>query len=245
MTEVDQNPSNAISLDFHVDPQFVNRTLASQSLGVDQDLPLGRLADNITEELLSRRVVDLRVAAIKGELGSVRHQIVRLRSAMYFKYLLDGSRERCRFHYNIGVDDGVKLNVTGFFDPARFEATSPRDNLSRQRHVYVAGIATAVNEEQLSVEVRPLLIGFPYFVPSGSESGLLSAGHRSELHYSYVDQFRLTDSDMMTAASNDEIQRLFRMSEAEVKKAFASILGVSLGRVHASEGVVDEGEGDE
>ena len=225
-TDEHPNPSNAIRLDFHVEPQFVHRILAGQALGIDASLSLDRLADRITDELYRREVVDLRLAAIKGELGSVLSQVVRLRSAMYFKYVGTGPSERCRFHYNVTVDEGQKLSVKGEFDPHRFEANSPRTNLSGQRNVYVAGVAAAVDEEQLEVTIRPLLIGDPYYVPYGGKRSDLFNPDRSELHYSDVDQFQLATGDLRTLVTNDEAARLFAMPEEDVKKAFARILGV-------------------
>ena len=213
-------------MDFHVEPQFVNRTLAGQALGIDAGLSLDRLGDRITDELYRREVVDLRLAAIEDELGSVVRRVVRLRSAMYFRYVGEGFSERCRFHCKISVDEGQNLSVKGEFDPHRFEANSPRTNLSGRRHVYVAGIAKAVDEEKLEVTVRPLLIGNPYYVPSCSKRGDLFNPDRSELHYSVVDQFRLVTDDLKRSVTNDEALRLFRMSEEDVKKAFARILGV-------------------
>ena len=128
-----------LQLDFHVDPHFVHRTLASQAFGIGEDLPLSSLADRITEQLYVRQALDVRVAAIEGELAGVSSSIVRLRSAMYFKYFKEGNRERCRFHNKIQVDKGKSLSIEGWFDPSRFEADSPRDILSGQRNVYIAG----------------------------------------------------------------------------------------------------------
>lgn len=226
VTDEHPNPANAIRLDFHVEPQFVHRTLAGQALGIDASLSLDRLADRITEEIYRREVVDLRLAAIKGDLGSVRSRVVRLRSAMYFKYVGAGLSERCRFHYKVMVDEGQQLSVKGEFDPNRFEANSPRTNLSGQRHVYVAGVATAIDKEQLEVTIRPLLIGDPYYVPYGSKRSDLFNPDRAELRYYEVDQFQLAAADLKTLVTSDEAARLFEMPEEDVKKAFARILGV-------------------
>ena len=217
---------DGLTLVFRVDPQFVHRTLARQALGINLDLELSRFADAITEELLSREVVDLRVAAVKDELSTVLESIVVVQTAAYFKYHSTGTRERCHFHYKVVVDDSVELSIEGSFDPERFEATSPRDILSGKRRVFISGIATRVDEDPLHVEIRPLLIGIPYFVPHGSGKSPLYRQQHSFMSYIDVDQFRLTQDDFKKLVTRKEAQELFSMSESEVKRLFGYYGGV-------------------
>ena len=215
-----------LQLDFHVDPHFVHRTLASQAFGIHEVLSLGSLADRITEQLHIRDVPDLRVAAIEDKLATVHNSIVRVRSTMYFKYFKEHSRESCRFHRMIPVDTGKSLSIEGRFDPSRFEADSPRDILSRQRNVYIVGIATSVEEDPHHVEIRPLLIGIPYYVPRGTSRSPLYRNNHPAISYSNVDQFCLDQQDFARPVTRKQALQLFSMSEREVKKAFASLLGV-------------------
>jgi hypothetical protein len=68
------------------------------------------------------------------------------------------------------MDDGLEVDVVGEFDPARFEANSPNENLSGQAHVFIAGIAKDVMTDPAKVELRPLLVGFPIFCSEGRSS---------------------------------------------------------------------------
>lgn len=217
----------SVDLDFRVEPMFLHRTLAGQAFDIEESTNLGEFAVQIVEEIASRQVTDLRVASLTGGLTPLRDQVIRLRSAMYFRYEGSARGERCVFHYRVPVDEGEKLVVKGVFDPSRFEATSPRDFLSGQRNVYVVGIATDVDELVPEVTVRPMLIGRPYFVPTKAEPGLLTERERPEVYSSYVDEFGLSSSDSNPPASEEELATLFSMSELQVKEAFASILGIS------------------
>jgi hypothetical protein len=147
---------------------------------------------------------------------------------MYFKYFKENTRERCRFHRKIQVDADKSLSIEGLFDPSRFEADSPRDILSKQRHVYIIGIATSVDEDTIHVGIRPLLIGIPYYVPRGTTRAPLYRDSRPAISYSNVDQFYLDQQDFSRPVTREETQLLFSMPEKEVKAAFASILGVPL-----------------
>ncbi len=96
------------------------------------------------------------------------------------------------------------MQVEGEFDPHRFEANSAWGNLSGRRHVFIAGVATEVDEEPPRVVVRPLLIGLPYFAPAG-EADPQFAPRRPEIFCWDVDQFRLDEGDRMTPATDSEL----------------------------------------
>jgi hypothetical protein len=222
---VNVGPSE-LRLDFHVDPQFVHRQLASQALGADEGATIGKLADQVTAAILDRQVPDIRVMAIKNELATIDRQVVTVRSGFYFRRTGSGSSERIHFHDNIRVDEATKLRVEGEFDPHRFEANSAWGNLSGRQHVFIAGVATEVEDKPPHVVVRPLLIGLPYFAPAGETDSLL-APQRPEVFCWDVDQFRLDQGDRMTPATDSDLQRLFKMPEQQVKEAFGRILGLS------------------
>ena len=207
---------------------FLHRTLAGQAFDIDESTNLGAFAVRIIDEIAGRNVVDLRVASLAGGLTRLRHQVVRLRSALYFRYEGTGPGERCVFHYKVPVDEGTKLLIKGVFSPNRFEASSPRDFLSGQRNVYIVGIVTDVNEAVPEVTVRPMLIGRPYFVPANTEMGMRTERDRPEVYSSHVDEFDLSSGNLDVPASKAELSTLFGMSEMQVKKAFASILGISM-----------------
>ena len=90
------------------------------------------------------------------------------------------------------------------------------------------GIATSVDETQFHVEIRPLLIGIPYYVSHGNERTPLHRYNRPAISYTEVDQFCLTQKDFDIRVTQEETQQLFNMPERDVKQAFASILGVPL-----------------
>lgn len=217
----------SVDFDFRVEPMFLHRTLAGQAFGINESIDLGAFAVRVIEEITSRKMIDLRVAALTGELSSIRHQVVRLRSGMYFRYQQSDSGEQCFFHSRILVDEEVTLAVKGDFDPGRFEATSPREHLSGHRNVYVVGIVADVEEAVPSVTIRPMLIGQPYLVPLGKDSWVLDISSRPEVHPSTIEEFRLSTANSDPPASQAELATLFDMSEQQVKTAFASILGVS------------------
>jgi hypothetical protein len=222
---VSVSPSE-LRLDFHVDPQFVHRQLASQALGADERADLGMFADQITEAILDRQVPDIRVMVIKKELGTIEHQLVTIRSGFYFRRTGSGSSKRIHFRDKIRVDEATELRVEGEFDPHRFESHSARDNLSGRKNVFMAGIATEVKGEPPHVVLRPLLIGFSYFAPAGDRK-YFHRQYRPEIFCSDVDQFRLDERDRMTPAKESELRRLFEMPEQRVKETFGQILGLS------------------
>lgn len=217
---------SSVEMEFHVDPLFVHRQLAAQALGVVQDAPIGQLADLITGELVARRVPDLRLAAIHRSLTTLADQIVTVRAGTYFRYEQGVDGEVGYFHQKVRVDEGLDMRFEGRFSAGRFEATSPRDNLTGQVNVFIAGVVTEVDAATQGVQIRPLLIGFPYFVPAGATRDMVLTPRRLELHCRDVDQFHLSAEDLATLPTNDEMKRLFLMSEPQVKQAFASILGV-------------------
>lgn len=217
-----------LALEFRVEPQFVHRTLAAQAFTGDEQGLLTDISNAMVAAIKTRNIPDLRLATIANELQDCEHQVVCLRAGVYFKYEGEGRRERCRFHQTVRVDDSLDLKISGVFDPSRFEVNSPRTNLSGQRNVYIVGIATTVNADDISVELRPILIGLPYFVSAlEHDQHLMWPSEGPELHYSRVDQFGFTHDRSVESASAIETNRLFAMPESAVKRAFAQILGVT------------------
>ena len=228
----DGNASNSshdpLALEFRVEPQFVHRTLAAQSFGADEEGPLSDISNAMVAGIKARNIPDLRLAVITDDLRDCEHQVVCVRAGVYFRYEGEGRNERCRFHRTIRVDDSLDLKISGTFDPSRYEANSPRSHLSGQRNVYIIGIASTVNVDDASVGLRPILIGSPYFVSAPEHvEGLVRPTERIELHYSRVDQFGFTRDRPVETSSSSLTERLFAMSESEVKRAFAEILGVT------------------
>ena len=56
--------SGELSLEFHVDPQFIHRPLAAQALGVDQYAVYWRISDQITAAVVDQQLPDLRLVAV-------------------------------------------------------------------------------------------------------------------------------------------------------------------------------------
>ncbi len=219
---------NSLALEFRVEPQFVHRTLAAQALTDDEEGLLSEISNAMVAAIKTRNIPDLRLATIANELQDCEHQVVCLRAGVYFKYEGEGRNERCRFHQTVRVDDSLDLKISGTFDPSRYEANSPRSNLAGQRNVYIIGIATTVNVDEVSVEIRPMLIGLPYFVSAPEhDENLMGLSEGLELHYSCVDQFGFTYDRPVESASANETNRLFAMPEDAVKGAFAQILGAT------------------
>ena len=147
---------------------------------------------------------------------------------MYFRYEGEGNSERCHFHQSIGVDESRCLKITGTFDPSRFEASSPKSNLSGQRKVHITGIAASVDPDPVVVEIRPILIRFPYFVSAAlADAASMWARQELELHYSRLDQFGINSDGASASVSVAETNRLFAVPEDRVKRAFAQILNVT------------------
>jgi hypothetical protein len=223
---VSDNP-NELKLEFHVDPQFVHRELAAQAFQADENVASTRLADQVTAAIADRQVQDLRVMAIRDELRTIEHQVVTVRSGFYFRRTGSGMSKRVRFHDEIGVDQGTILKVDGEFDPHRLETNSSHRNLSGRQHVFIAGIATKVEEETPHVVLRPMLIGFPYFTPAGGKLNPFDPRRRPEIFCRYVDQFRLDENDMRAKVNEQDLKRLFKMPEQKIKDSFGGILGLS------------------
>jgi hypothetical protein len=220
--------SRELSLEFHVDPQFLNRPLAAQALGVDQYAVYWNISDQITAAVVDQQLPDLRLVAISGEISAIEHQIVTIQSGFYFRRIDEGARQRIQFRDRIKVDQGTELTVEGTIDPSRFETNSARDNLSGRKNVFVVGLATEVQEENLRIEIRPLMIGIPYFAQKRErELDKVFRSNRPEIHCADVDQFNLDTSDLRMPASGPELKQLFAMPEQSVKEAFGRILGLS------------------
>ena len=100
---------NSLPLDFHVDPQFVHRQLAAQAFGADERAPISRLADQVTAAIVARQVPDIRLMAIKKELGTIIRRVVTVRSGFYFRRTGPGRSERIYFHDKMRVDEGTEL----------------------------------------------------------------------------------------------------------------------------------------
>ena len=212
--------------EFRVEPQFVHRTLAAQALGADSAAPLDQVADRITAEIVALQVPDLRVAAVKGDLGLMQGTVVTVRAGFYFKRHGEGARTRIRFSDKIKVDGGAVLQVEGELDPARYESNSAWTNLSGRQNAYMAGIATCVDVAEMRVELRPLLVGFPFYAPRGSGHPLF-APTRPEVFCRDIEEFGLSEVSMRTAVAGADLRRLFSMSEQSVKEAFGKLLGLS------------------
>ncbi len=62
------DPVASLDVEFHVDPQFLHRTLASQAFGIDERAGLAEAVDAVVHGIDSGDVADLRLAAIGNEL---------------------------------------------------------------------------------------------------------------------------------------------------------------------------------
>ncbi len=211
---------------FRVEPQFVHRTLAAQVFGADEGAPLSVLADEVTEAVVARKLPDLRVAAVTGDVGDIVGKVATIRAGFYFRREGSGRDERVFLHDRIKVDSDRFIKVEGRFDPSRFEANSPSGNLSGRRNTFVAGVVERTDEDACRFVLRPLLIGFPYYAPASQRDPEFSS-RRPEIPYSYVEEFGLEDEDLRRAPSADELARVFAMPEQAVKEAFGQILGLS------------------
>ena len=169
---------------------------------------------------------DVRTAAVTGRLDQLVNHLATVQAGFYFKQVQVQGQTRVRFHDRIKVDDSTYVRVEGTFDPARYEANSPRTNLSGRQNVYVVGFVRSFQGDERTLELRPLLIGFPYFAPVGQAVDPQSAFDRAEVHPVLVEQFGLKDEDLGRTATTSELNRLFAMPEERVKQAFATILGV-------------------
>lgn len=220
--------SAELQVELRVEPQFVHRTLAAQAFGVDEQGTLSDIANAVVAAIPFGNVRDIRLAAITSELQNLESQVVCLRAGVYFRYEGEGSNERCHFHQSVGVDESRVLKIAGTFDPSRFEANSPKSNLSGQRNVHITGIATNVDPDADAVEIRPILIGIPYFISTAlADAAPVWARQKLELHYSRVDQFRINGDSASASITAAETNRLFAMPEYKVKEAFAQILNVT------------------
>ena len=211
--------------DFRVDPQFINRTLAAQAYGTDSQFYLGAIADDIVMKSMQREIADLRIAIVRGKLPSVESQLVMIRGAFYFRKQHINGHQMIRFHNKFGVDENVKLSVAGWFDPERLETSSAHTNLSGQVRVTIIGYAKEVQSAECHVEVRPILIGSPYFI-TGTDSDSQFTPRDSEIRCNEVEEFGLRDVPTLTVGQR-ELRTLFQMPETDVKVAFATILGIS------------------
>jgi hypothetical protein len=217
--------TDVTSLKLHVDPQFVHRTLATQILGRPATGDIGGLSDELVEHLVASGVEDIRVAAAQGRLSHLTGRIALIRAGFYFNRQGTGTSRRVEFHDSITVDDDLVVEVRGELDPARFEANSPHANLRGRAHVFVAGVVLEAGDDPPTVRLRPVLIGFPYFLPPGDKRDAMFALRTAELSYVDVDQFGLAADDLSSPVPKPLLERLFEMSENEVKHAFAGILG--------------------
>jgi hypothetical protein len=220
--------SRELSLEFHVDPQFIHRPLAAQALRVDQYTTYWKISDQITAAVVDQKLPDLRLVAVGGDLSAVKHQIVTIQSGFYFRRTGSGASQRINFRDQIKVDQKTVLTVEGILDPSRFETNSARGNLSGRKNVLIVGVATEVQDDSLRVAIRPLLIGIPFFSRKReSELDKVFRTNRPEIYCGDVDQFHLDRSDLRMPASASELERLFAMSEQSVKESFGGILGLS------------------
>ena len=187
---------------------------------------IGDLADQVVEAVLDREVQDLRISALKGELSTQIDRIATIRTGFYFRQ--EGSKKNARvyFHDSILLDKETKLKVEGEFDPDHFEANSPRSNLSGRQNVTIIGIVREVGEDPFQVKLRPLLIGFPYYAPVGQQDSMFNSA-RPEVFCYDVDQFEFHDNEIEVVEQVD-LDQLFKMPEQRVKKAFGTILGLSI-----------------
>lgn len=211
---------------FRVEPQFVHRTLAAQAFSVEEAAPLFRIANEITQAVIANRVPDIRVIAVTGSLRSLLGKIVTVRSGFYFRKEGSGPAQRVLMRDRIEVDENQFVTVEGEFDPARLETNSAHGNLSGRANAFVVGVAREVDDAESRVVLRPLLIGLPYYAPASSPSPEF-APRRPEIHYSDIEEFGITDSDLRRVPAASELKRVFAMPEQAVKAAFGAILGLS------------------
>lgn len=211
---------------FRIEPQFVHRTLAAQAFGCDESAPLSRIADAIAQSVVADNVPDVRVAAITGDLQELEGTIVTARAGFFFRRDGEGREARVVMHDRVKISEDRFVVIEGIFDPARFEANSPSGNLSGRRNCLVVGVVQEVHEDDSRIVLRPMLIGFPYYA-AAAESDPSFASRRPEIPYSYVQEFRLSDEDMLRAPTEAELARVFAMPERDVKEAFGQILGLS------------------
>ena len=219
------NDSSPLHQDYRVDPQFINRGLAAQAFDADAQLYLGALADDIVMKSIRRQIADLRIATVSGKLSHLESQLVTVRGAFYFRKQRAKGNQVIRFHNQLGVDENVKLSVAGQFDPERLETSSAHTNLSGQVHVTIIGYAREIQPDECHVEVRPILIGFPYFA-TGADNDSRFTPRDSEMRCNEIEEFGLHDLPILTVGQR-ELLALFQMSEKEIKIAFGAILGLS------------------
>lgn len=211
--------------DYRVDPQFINRTLSAQAFDADSQLYLGAIADDIVRESIHREIADLRIAIVSRELSSVESQLVTIRGAFYFRKQRIKRQQMIRFHNKFDVDENVELSVGGQFDPNRLETTSAHTNLSGLVHVTIIGYAIEIQEAECHVEIRPILIGFPYFA-TGADCDSQFTPRKSEIRCNEVEEFGLRDLPILKVGQRD-LLTLFQMPETDIKAAFGTILGIS------------------
>ena len=219
--------SDSISLyqNYRVDAQFVNRGLAAQAFGLDPDLHMSAIADIVVAEVIRRRIEDLRIASASSTLNDLVSHLVMVRGGFYFRKQRSKSRQSIRFHRKLNVDENYVLSVEGEFDPSRLETSSARTNLSGQAHVTIVGYAREIDPGQPYVEIRPILIGFPFFA-TGADRDPVFSDKRAELQCSNIDEFGLQNYPSLDVEERD-LLRLFRIPESKIKAAFGSILGLS------------------
>lgn len=159
---------------------------------------------------LFAQALELDVAVISGELQS--GQLVALTQDFYIRR----DREE-RGSFKAGLDSDRKVNIHGAFSTSRLVGSTGQSETFGHKRFSMLAYVAAISDDEL--ELRPLFIGWRI---AGADGPMAITSDRREIWPQQIEQFEAVAGKRATAEDRAAVKE---MSEAQVKAAFADIVG--------------------
>lgn len=196
-----------------------------RSIGRAHVSEVNRMARELQQWLRRHEVPSLELLLIQGQ--PTTREFVWIEAPFQWSDVADERRHlehnsdvRSTFSTHLDIGDG-RIEVCGSFSPRHCTCSSANVELAGVRSQYIVGTVAA--ETAHRVEIRPLAIADRLL---GTLRNPWAEVERQEVFPRQVDQFAAIDFD--DDVTYDDLERLSRVPEEEVKRALAALLGESV-----------------